>query len=217
MRSFSVAAGLLALSCATATLAQQKQAAFSLPTDERISFASSSSTSPPSTDFAVQQVVRFSTSSKDQHKALLGQAYSLGLDVWAAHLGKACLSTETVDVTEVPFGCVDVRLAIDTADEDPTRKNRASTSSMDLVRMLTEPLAVKPRATTLIDNLDVLISQQKQRGDVEEQMLRGNAWHKTYHTLSEIESYMHSLAEDIRGMYRLLSWERRMKEGRSWA
>ncbi|TKY86357.1 hypothetical protein EX895_004506 [Sporisorium graminicola] len=197
MRSLSLAAGLMAL-CLAASHTLAYQAAFTLPTrdqPQRLTFASTSSSSTPT--FAGQKVVRFSTATSSQHRQLLEQAHRLQLDVWAAQLGEAC------GLQSSGFGCVDIRLAADTHNEDPFRSS-ASTSAEDIMASLMQPFADEAEqisARTMIDDLEQLVSVQQQRVDEARtgQAMRGQAWHKDYHNLDEISSYMHMLQQGYPG------------------
>ncbi|CDU25635.1 related to ECM14-involved in cell wall biogenesis and architecture [Sporisorium scitamineum] len=194
MRSLSLAAGLLALSLA-ASHSVAYQAAFNLPSQdqhERLTFASTSSSTP---NFAGQKVVRLNTATSRQHQQLLKQAHRLGLDVWAAQLGEAC-GTDG-------FGCVDIRLASDTHNEDPMRSS-AFTSAEDIMASLMQPFAddtEKIRATTMIEDLEQIVSAQQQRVEEArtEEAVRSQEWHRDYHTFDEISSYMHMLEEGYPG------------------
>ncbi|CBQ72304.1 related to ECM14-involved in cell wall biogenesis and architecture [Sporisorium reilianum SRZ2] len=198
MRSLSLAAGLLALSAAaTHTLA--RQAAFTLPSPDQpqaLQFASTSASTPAS--FAGEKVVRFSTASSTQHQQLVQHAHRLGLDVWAAQLGAAC-GTEA-------YGCVDVRLAADTHNEDPFRFSE--TSADEIMASLMQPFAGEEQigARTMIEDLGVLVAAQQGRVDEArtEEALRSQAWHRDYHTFDEIVAYMHVLEQGYPGYARVV-------------
>lgn len=199
MRSLSLAAGLLTVALATScSVAHPEQQAFSLPPSQnsvdRITFASTSQTAT----FTGQKVVRFSTKSQHQHKELIEQAHTLGLDVWAAQLGAAC-GTEADG-----FGCVDIRLASDTHDEDPRRAMTPDLPADQIVADLLRPFVghkEQPRMTTLIEDLDQLVSEQQQDRlstavqASTEALRRSSAWHREYHTLDEITQYMKALEQ----------------------
>ncbi len=80
-------------------------------------------------------MVRFSTKNQGQHKHLIEQAHTLdwtcGPRNWERHAG-----TEADD-----FGCVDIRLASDTHDEDPRRALTPDLPTEQIVADLLQPFA----------------------------------------------------------------------------
>lgn len=55
---------------------------------------------------------------------------------------------------------------------------------------------LRPRVTTLVDDLDKLISaQRRSSGRNLGASMRGKAWHRDYHTFDEITAYMHMLEQ----------------------
>ncbi|SNX84809.1 related to ECM14 - involved in cell wall biogenesis and architecture [Melanopsichium pennsylvanicum] len=216
MRSFLLAAPIrllafslsISLGATAAAQPHQHQQAFNLSSNHeipssRINFASTSSSSAVAT-FVGQKVVRFTTLSSAQHQQLLSQANTLGLDVWANKLSAAC---PRQDEQEEVYGCVDIRLAsTDKYDYDSFGPSEGASSSHRVLNLLLQPFAshATPRVTTLIEDLDALVSsQQRSRDslrsssssllDEEAIMMEGQAWYEDYHTYDEITAYMRML------------------------
>ncbi|KAJ9475200.1 putative metallocarboxypeptidase ECM14 [Pseudozyma hubeiensis] len=193
MRSPSLTAtGLLALALAIPT-AFAVQAPFNLQNDP-LAFASTSSADP--VNFAGQKVIRFSTETDAQHKKLLEQAHALALDVWGAKLGAACGAE-----SQAAFGCVDIRMASGTADEDPFR---ASTSADEIMAQLMQPFQSNLRSKTLIEDLDQLLHEESSIAESSMKSAgKAQDWHKQYHNLEEIEAYMSMLEKSYPGHVRV--------------
>ncbi|GAC95726.1 zinc carboxypeptidase A [Pseudozyma hubeiensis SY62] len=193
MRSPSLTAtGLLALALAIPTTVAV-QAPFNLQYDP-LAFASTSSVDP--VHFAGQKVIRFSTENDAQHKKLLEQAHALALDVWGAKLGAACGAD-----SQSAFGCVDIRMASGTADEDPFR---ALASADEIMAQLMQPFQENLRSKTLIEDLDQLLQEQSRSAEASIQSGgKARDWHKQYHNLEEIEAYMSMLENSYPGHVRV--------------
>ncbi|KAJ1025586.1 hypothetical protein NDA18_003929 [Ustilago nuda] len=196
MRSLTLAASLLAVATVAA---QTQQLPFSLPStsQNRIAFASTSSSTCSPATFSGQRVVRFTTTSPQQHRSLIHEAQGSGLDIWAARLGAACEEGQ-----EGGYGCVDIRLALNGHNEDSS-VDSMRVGSEELIQRLLEPFERegRPKVMTMIEDLGELVDSQRRptvegkRGDMAERVMKSQAWHKDYHTYEEITQYMNMLQQ----------------------